>query len=147
QGAAIARVNRTLIGNEGALSFNNLGWMTDGANGGNGWTDGNNLQTGLDIDSTNGVDASQSGTSRVLSFAYNPPPGLSGTPEALTTTNSRAGASTQLFYVGNRYHDILYQLGFTESARNFQNDNFGRGGNAADRVSGEVQDSTVGSSC
>ena len=46
---------------------------------------------------------------------------------------------TQLFYLNNRYHDELYKLGFTEPARNFQNDNF-RGGIANDRVSGEAQD-------
>jgi len=142
QGAPIARVNRTLIGNEGALSFNNLGWITDGANGSNGWTDGNALQAGLDIDGTNGVDAAQAGATRVFNFAYNPPPGNPAPPDAVTTANSRSGATTQLFYVGNRYHDIMYQLGFTEPARNFQNDNFGRGGNQADRVSAEVQDSS-----
>ena len=42
----------------------------------------------------------------------------------------------------NWYHDELYRLGFTEPARNFQNDNFGRGGLAADRVSAEGQDSS-----
>src|SRR4030095_2560694 len=42
----------------------------------------------------------------------------------------------------NWYHDELYRLGFTELARNFQNDNFGRGGNALDRVSAEGQDSS-----
>ncbi|TNY02812.1 metalloprotease, partial [Escherichia coli] len=47
-----------------------------------------------------------------------------------------------MFYVMNRYHDELYRLGFTEQAFNFQNDNFGRGGVAADRVSAEGQDSS-----
>ncbi len=42
----------------------------------------------------------------------------------------------------NRYHDELYRLGFTESARNFQNDNYGRGGVGNDRVSAEGQDSS-----
>ncbi len=142
QGVFQNRTDVTLIGNEGPLSFNNLGWMTDGVNGGNGWTDGNNVQTGLDIDGTNGVDASQSGTGRVFSFNYNPPPGNPAPGDAPSNAVLRSGAITQLFYFNNRYHDALYQLGFTEQARNFQNDNFGRGGVAGDRVSGEAQDSS-----
>ena len=142
QGTQLTRETRTLIGNEGVLSFNNLGWITDGANGTNGFTDGNNVQAGLDIDGNNGVDAPTAGTNRVFSFNYNPPPGIGGTPDALTTQASRDGAVTQLFYIDNRYHDALYQLGFTEPARNFQNDNFGRGGTAGDRVSAEAQDSS-----
>ena len=42
----------------------------------------------------------------------------------------------------NWYHDELYRLGFTEPARNYQTDNFGRGGVANDRVSAEGQDSS-----
>ena len=142
QGTQISRNNVTLIGNEGDLSFNNLGWMTDGVNGGNGWTDGNAVQAGLDIDGTNGVDAVVSGTNRVLSFDYNPAPGMPAPPDDITATNFRNGIVTQLFYINNRYHDELYKLGFTEAARNFQNDNFGRGGLAGDRVSAEAQDSS-----
>ncbi|MGS0747451.1 M36 family metallopeptidase, partial [Halpernia sp. GG3] len=29
-------------------------------------------------------------------------------------------ATTNLFYLNNKVHDIFYRLGFTESARNFQ---------------------------
>jgi hypothetical protein len=47
---------------------------------------------------------------------------------------------TQLFYITNWYHDEIYRLGFNEAARNFQNDNFGRGGSGLDRVSAEAQD-------
>ncbi len=141
QGTQITRNNVTLIGNEGELSFNNNGWITDGANGTNGWTDGNAVQAGLDIDGTNGVDASLPGVGRVFNFSYNPAPGLPAPPDDITSATFRNGAVTQLFYINNRYHDELYKLGFTEAARNFQNDNFGRGGNAADRVSAEAQDS------
>ena len=141
QGTQITRSSVTLIGNEGANSFNNLGWITDGSNGTNGFTDGNNVQAGLDIDGTNGVDAPVNGVNRVFDFTYNPAPGIGGAPDALTAANHRNGAVTQLFYINNRYHDELYKLGFTEAARNFQNDNFGRGGLAADRVSAEAQDS------
>ncbi|MCY7375564.1 MAG: M36 family metallopeptidase, partial [Pyrinomonadaceae bacterium] len=142
QGAQITRNSVTLIGNEGDLSFNNLGWITDNANGVNGWTDGNAVEAGLDIVAPNGVDAPTSGTNRVFDFNYNPAPGLPPPPDDLTTPTFRNGAVTQLFYINNRYHDELYKLGFTEAARNFQNDNFGRGGVAADRISAEAQDSS-----
>ncbi len=136
QGALISRSNVALTGNEAPNTFNNLGWITDGANGANGFTDGNNVQAGLDIDGTNGVDAPVSGTSRVFNFAYIP------NTDSPTLPAFRNGAVTQLFYTTNRYHDETYKLGFTEAARNFQNDNFGRGGTANDRVSAEAQDSS-----
>ncbi|MBI4454403.1 MAG: M36 family metallopeptidase [Acidobacteria bacterium] len=43
-------------------------------------------------------------------------------------------AITNLFYVNNFIHDYLYNLGFTEEAGNFQEDNFGRGGVGGDPV-------------
>ena len=144
QAAAVSRTNVTLIGNEGPLSFNNLGWITDGTNGTDGFTDGNAVQAGLDIDGINGVDAPQNGTGRVFSFTYNPSNVTAGIEggDALTGTAYRGGVVTNLFYLDNRYHDVLYSVGFTEQARNFQNSNFGRGGVEADRVSAEAQDSS-----
>ena len=138
QAPLVPRVNITLIGKEEPNSFNNLGWMTDGTN----LTDGNNVEAGLDIDGTNGVDAAVAGTARVFNFAYNPGPGNPGPGDAPTTAAFRNGEVTNMFYWTNRYHDDTYRLGFTEAARNFQNDNFGRGGVALDRVSAEAQDSS-----
>jgi hypothetical protein len=142
QGALITRTNVSLIGNEGDLSFNNNGWITDGANGGAGFTDGNNVQAGVDLVAPNGVDAPVSGVSRAFSSAWNPPPGNPGPGDDVTTQQARDGAVIQMFYVMNRYHDALYKLGFTEKAGNFQQDNFGRGGLGADRISAEGQDSS-----
>ena len=48
-------------------------------------------------------------------------------------------ASTNLFYQHNRIHDQYYRLGFTESAGNFQLDNFGKAGNPGDAIQGLVQ--------
>jgi len=50
-----------------------------------------------------------------------------------------AQATTNLFDQHNRIHDEYYGYGFTESAGNFQNDNFGRGGVGNDAVQGDVQ--------
>ena len=46
--------------------------------------------------------------------------------------NSAASAETFLFFAANFTHDFFYDLGFDESAGNFQADNFGRGGAAGD---------------
>lgn len=141
QGTLITRNNVTLIGNEAPnWGQNNLGWITDGAN----ITDGNNVEAGIDRDGTNGVDAPQTGSpNRTFnSPTWNPPPGSPTPGDDPLTSQAQRGAVIQMFYVMNLYHDILYNLGFTEPARNFQNDNFGRGGVANDRISAEGQDSS-----
>ncbi|KAI1263225.1 extracellular elastinolytic metallo proteinase [Xylariaceae sp. FL1019] len=47
---------------------------------------------------------------------------------------------TQLFYTANTYHDVLYDLGFTEAAGNFEANNDGKGGVAGDYVILNAQD-------
>lgn len=47
---------------------------------------------------------------------------------------------TQLFYTANRYHDLLYVLGFTEQAGNFELNNNGQGGKDNDYVYLHAQD-------
>jgi hypothetical protein len=138
QGTLLTRSNHTLIGNEAPYAFNNLGWITDGAN----VTDGNNVEAGVDRVTPNGVDAPQTGSpNRVFDSTWNPPPGSPTPGDDPLTAQAQRGAVIQMFYVMNRYHDELYRVGFTEPARNFQNDNFGRGGVGADRISAEGQDS------
>ncbi|KAI0785688.1 Fungalysin metallopeptidase-domain-containing protein [Abortiporus biennis] len=65
------------------------------------------------------------------------------------TQNPNAAPSTQVnidaarvnaFYIVNTIHDISYKYGFTEASFNFQNNNFGKGGNGNDRVTISVQD-------
>ncbi len=138
QGTLLTRTNVTLIGNEGNLSFNNNGWITDGDN----TTAGNNTIAGLDLAPPNGVDAPVTGTNRSFITAWNPPPGNPAPGDAPTVQAARDGAVIQMFYVVNRYHDALYRLGFTEQAFNFQNSNFGRGGVGNDRISSEGQDAS-----
>ncbi len=145
QGAIIARNLRTLIGNEAPNTFNNNGWITDNTN----ITDGNALEAGIDRDGINGVDATQTGNGacpgagcRTFTSTWNPPPGNPTPGDSPLTAQAQRGAVIQMFYIMNLYHDALYKVGFTEAARNFQQDNFGRGGAGADRVSGEGQDSS-----
>jgi hypothetical protein len=147
QGAGIPRTSITRVGNEAPYTFNNLGWITDGIT----VTDGNAVQAGLDRDGVDGVDTNSEAASatRDFIFTYSPLDPNSNTGDApipVTQTYPgsvfQQGTVTQLFYICNWYHDELYRLGFTEQARNFQNDNFGRGGVGADRVRGEGQDSS-----
>ncbi|KAK0437286.1 metalloprotease [Desarmillaria tabescens] len=49
-------------------------------------------------------------------------------------------ARTNAFYVVNKVHDFAYKYGFTEATYNFQQDNFGKGGQSGDRVQVSVQD-------
>jgi extracellular elastinolytic metalloproteinase len=138
QASGINRTAVTLIGNEPPNTFNNLGWMTDGVN----TTTGNNVDCGLDLSAPNGIDTggrAVGSPNRVFSFSYNPPPLGADAPSGM---NYRNGIVTNLFYWTNLYHDRLYLLGFTETARNFQTNNFSRGGNGNDAVSAEAQDSS-----
>ncbi|MCI0389062.1 MAG: M36 family metallopeptidase [Acidobacteria bacterium] len=137
QGAAVPRTSFTLI-SEGP-AFNNLGWLTDGAN----TTTGNNVDAGLDLVSPDGIDVGGRPTgspARVFDFLYNPAPGIPPPGDAPTLPDYRFGEVVNMFFWTNRYHDRLYELGFTEAARNFQNDNFGRGGLGNDRVLAQAQD-------
>ena len=145
QGVLGTRTNLSLIGNEGPLSFNNTGWITDNTN----ITDGNANEAGVDRVAPNGVDAPMVGDTacpgagcRVFSSTWNPPPGSPAPGDDPLTPQAQRGAVIQMFYIMNRYHDILYQRGFTEAARNFQNTNFTGMGLGNDRVSSEGQDSS-----
>ncbi|KAI9896476.1 hypothetical protein N3K66_008648 [Trichothecium roseum] len=58
-----------------------------------------------------------------------------------TDTDAYIDASVaQLFYTSNRYHDLLYLLGFDEAAGNFQADNNGKGGAGGDFAILNAQD-------
>ncbi|HJR07485.1 MAG TPA: M36 family metallopeptidase [Pyrinomonadaceae bacterium] len=126
-------------------AFDNLGWITDGAGSTPtpATTTGNNVDAGLDRDGTDGIDPAGRPTSATRSFVYtydpavdNPVPPAAGAP----LSEYQKGAITNLFFWSNRYHDRLYELGFTEAARNFQQNNFGRGGAGGDPVHAHVQD-------
>ncbi len=158
QPAAVPRTVFTLIGNEGPLAFNNIGWIPDAglpvrtpANP--NITDGNNGEAGIDRDGTQGVDPqghAVGNPNRVFSYAYNPAPGIPPpgddptppNPQTYPPTPFQQGLTTHGFYLLNRWHDEMYKLGFNEQAGNFQHFNFGRGGTEGDRISFEVQDGT-----
>ncbi|KAH6585732.1 hypothetical protein BASA50_001067 [Batrachochytrium salamandrivorans] len=61
---------------------------------------------------------------------------------APTSDVNLAAAAVNLFYITNVMHDISYQFGFTEIAGNFQNNNFGKGGEGGDAVTINVLNSS-----
>jgi hypothetical protein len=136
----ITRTDLTFVSEN---AFDNLGWIPDGA--GNAVTTGNNVDAGLDLGAPNGIDTGgrATGTGRTFSFPYIPdgaadPAGSNSPADA----NYRMGIVTNIFFWTNRYHDLMYNFGFTEAARNFQTDNFSRGGLGNDFVRAEAQDSS-----
>lgn len=125
-----ATVSRTLV-TWMALDTNAspAGWINDGVNE----TLGNNVSAHLDLDDDDLPDLPRpaGSPSRVFDF-----------PMDLTQDPSmyRNAAVVSLFYWCNWIHDRLYQLGFTEAAGNFQQNNFGKGGLGNDRVQADAQD-------
>jgi uncharacterized repeat protein (TIGR01451 family) len=105
------------------------GWIDDGGNE----TRGNNVDAHTDLNADNSADLPrpQGSPFRTFDFTAN----LTQAPA--TYTNA---AVTDLFYWCNWMHDKLYDLGFTEAAGNFQNNNFGRGGLGNDALQADAQD-------
>src|SRR5690606_31067135 len=54
--------------------------------------------------------------------------------------NRLEGAITNLFYWNNIMHDVWYQYGFDEESGNFQENNYGNGGQGSDSVDAHAQD-------
>ncbi|KAI0641703.1 Fungalysin metallopeptidase-domain-containing protein [Trametes meyenii] len=76
-------------------------------------------------------------TSSVDNFIFVQNPNVS--PEVPVNVDA---ARTNTFYIVNTVHDISYLYGFNEGNFNFQNNNFGRGGNGNDRVTVSAQDAS-----
>lgn len=111
------------------------GWM-----GTSTVTTGNNVEAYLDSDANNAPD-NNNGTG--LSVGHASAANQDFTFPFSTTVDPRtqqAAVVTNLFYYNNIMHDFSYNLGFTETARNFQVNNFGRGGTGNDSVRAEAQD-------
>jgi len=95
---------------------------------------GNNVNAYLDTDNNKRADA---GGTRTRTGNFSTMANLAAQP---STAQNKAVAVQNLFYLNNVVHDILYSHGFTETAGNFQLDNFGHGGSGDDAVNAEAQD-------
>lgn len=113
---------------------------TGNAESPNGWvfsntTTGNNVDAYLDRDANNAPDTGSRPVSATADFLASAD--LSIEP---TQGNNQDVAVQNLFYWNNVIHDTLYRHGFTEAAGNFQENNFGLGGQGSDSVLAEAQD-------
>ncbi|CAD7796785.1 hypothetical protein CHRY9390_00058 [Chryseobacterium aquaeductus] len=124
--------SRSTISNPWIIASSPEGWHSDGSTHFTN-TRGNNVYAYEDIANSDQPGFSPDGG---ISRNFNFPFSINGTP-----ASNRNAAITNLFYVNNKVHDIFYKFGFTESARNFQQNNFGKGGAGNDYVIAEAQDS------
>ena len=123
------------------------GWATAGDT-----TSGNNVNAYQDAAGDNSAQAADQphDADRHWNYTWNDPWGASvaGAEADLPLAGAdRDAVVTQLFYYTNWYHDYAYDLGFTETARNFQNDNFGHGGTGGDAVEAESDANFTGEQC
>jgi len=122
---------RTLLTNPWDLTASPEGWHSDGTNHYT-ITRGNNAFAYTDENNTNTAQFSpDGGATRTFDFP------LDITAPHTTYTSA---AVTNLFYNSNKMHDVFYKFGFTESARNYQVNNFGNGGTGNDPVLAEARD-------
>ena len=127
--------SRTIVTNPWDLTASPEGWHSNGTSNFTN-TYGNNVLAYVDNNASNTEGFSPvSTTTGNLTFDF---------PFAESTTlsayDNKASAVTNLFYANNMIHDIMYKYGFTESTRNFQTNNFGKGGAGNDAVRAEAFD-------
>jgi extracellular elastinolytic metalloproteinase len=97
-------------------------------------TRGNNVHAYADRDNNNQIDPGSDpngGAALNFDFAID----LGKRPQ-----DNQAAMVTNLFYWNNIMHDVTYVYGFNEVARNFQQNNYGKGGLGNDWVRAEAQD-------
>ena len=126
--------SRQLLSNPWFLDASPEGWHTILGGtyvGSYNTTRGNNVMAYDDRNNANAAGSyADGGANRVFDFPFV----VNDTPGNLNA------ATTNLFYVNNKVHDIFYRLGFNELGRNFQAWNFGKGGSQNDYVMAESQD-------
>jgi len=99
-------------------------------------TKGNNVDAYEDSNSTN--QPTNGAAARVdggVELMFDNALAINGSPG-----NYKPAAITNLFYWSNIIHDVWYNYGFDEPSGNFQEENYGRGGNGGDYVYAEAQD-------
>ncbi|MBK5212332.1 MAG: M36 family metallopeptidase [Flavobacteriaceae bacterium] len=109
-----------------------------------GWHDTNGA-TGAEYTVTRGNNANAYEDGNHSGYQPNGGSNLefTGYPFSQTYTNANQyedAAITNLFYINNVFHDIMYQYGFDEAGGNFQENNYGNGGAGSDSVNAEAQD-------
>lgn len=126
--------NRALVSHPADSLASPFGWHdTDGLLGAEHTiTRGNNSHAYEDRNPTNTPGYSPDGGSNLL---FQSPLNRTSAP-----VTYQAAAITNLFYITNKVHDIVYHYGFDEASGNFQFNNYNRGGLDGDAVRAEAQD-------
>jgi Zn-dependent metalloprotease len=120
----IASGEREMVPLKGDLSISPQGWVSGTR------TEGNNAQVVYNPDLKGGATVSANPDGN-FDFPIDLTPGRS----PLQSSNASA---VNLFYWVNYAHDRFYALGFNEASRNFQVNNFGKGGKGGDAVRAET---------
>lgn len=122
---------RVVVSFDGTAANSPSGWVTTPGNK----TIGNNAIAATDLNANNTVGTNETqptaNASNSFDFTYSP---------SSDASNYKAAAVTNAFYYVNDFHDRMYALGWTETARNFQTSNFGKGGAQNDAVNVDAQD-------
>lgn len=164
-GKVVLRANLVSSAAQGFYNYKNpddTGWLTTSFAGwvdGSGYSLGNNVDAHADWngyfgypywdDPTNTNRAQATGSDFTLGGSLEgysfPMPGYSYFNNFYYTYGTywwydSYAAVVNVFYQNNNLHDFFYTLGFDEAAGNFQQDNFGLGGEGNDRVQADVQD-------
>jgi uncharacterized repeat protein (TIGR01451 family) len=120
---------RTMVTDPHDLIASPYGWHdTDGVDGAEFTiTRGNNVHAYLDRDDlgSSSNDEPDGGADLIFDFPYDP----SWEPQQYTEA-----AVVNLFYWSNYIHDFTYRFGFNEPAGNFQQNNYGNGGQGNDAL-------------
>jgi len=132
--------------NYGGRSIEISPWDANRTASPNGWhqigsttyttTRGNNADAYEDSNSTNTpTNGDPARVNGGATLEFDNPLDINGSP-----ANYQPAAITNLFYWSNIIHDVWYNYGFDESSGNFQEENYGRGGNGSDYIYAEAQD-------
>ncbi|KAJ3108179.1 hypothetical protein HDU97_002091 [Phlyctochytrium planicorne] len=113
------------VGNPVDLSASPKGWTGPAVNG-------EFTTTGNNVNSNNAGKNGKSRNGGKFDYTYD-------TTKEPTVAGNVAAATAEVFYLTNKYHDVLYKYGFTEAFSNFQNNNFGKGGKGNDAILANVQ--------
>ena len=118
------------------LTASPFGWHdTDGTTGAE-FTDtrGNNVFAQDDLDANNsGGSRPDGGVDLIFDVPWNP----AVNPDEEQNLDA---AIVNLFYWNNIIHDFMYHYGFDEASGNFQENNYGNGGQGGDAVNADAQD-------
>jgi subtilisin-like proprotein convertase family protein len=121
---------RTLVSFDGNPAASPQGWV-----GAARKTIGNNAIAATDLNANNAVGTNEvqptANANDSFDFTFN---------AAQDAAGFRSAAVANAFFLVNDWHDRTYLLGFTESAGNFQTNNFGKGGRQNDEVQVDAQD-------